>query len=240
MKLDHFIKSIAMKVGVDVRAFTPSRSEGARLLKLFAHYGIDLVLDVGANSGQYSFYLRSIGYRGKIVCFEPLLSAYSDLQKFAKKDANMILTPRMALGDHDGEVTLNVAANSESSSILQILDAHLQTEPSAKFVGVETVRLARLDTVAHEYMVNARAVFLKIDTQGYDSHVLRGAAGILPNIKGVQIELSLMPLYKGEIIYREMIDRIEALGYALHDLNPCFSDKITGRTYQLDGIFFRC
>lgn len=240
MKIDFLIKNIATKFGVDIRAFTPERSEGARLLKLFAHYGIDLVLDVGANCGQYAAYLRSIGYKGKIVCFEPLSSAYSDLRKLAEKDGNILLAPRMAMGDRDGEVALNVAANSESSSILQILDSHLQSEPGAKFVGIETVRLARLDMVAQDYIVNTRGVFLKIDTQGYDSLVLQGATGIMPNIKGVQIELSLIPLYQGEQLYREMIDTIEALEFTLHDLNPCFSDKITGRTYQMDGIFFWC
>jgi FkbM family methyltransferase len=166
-------------------------------------------------------------------------SVLKHLKKFAKKDSRITIAPRMALGESDGLVSINVAANSESSSLLTVSDAHLQAEPRVRPVAVETVQLSRLDTVALEYLSGAEEVFLKIDVQGYELPVLRGASALLPKIRGVQLELSLLPLYEGEPLYREVIEAVESFGFALHDLNPCFSDSTTGMTYQLDGIFFR-
>lgn len=228
-----------MFLGVDVRAYKPARSEAARLAKLLSSHNIDLVLDVGANQGQYAGYLRSIGYHGRIVCFEPLSDAYTILSNYARKDRKTIIAPRMALGDHKGSATINVAANSESSSLLMVSDAHLKAEPLVKSIGTETVSLNRLDEVALDYMTDIDSVFLKIDVQGYELSVLRGAGELLSKIRGIQIELSLEPLYDGEPLYREMIEIVEAAGFELHDINPCFSDNETGKTYQLDGIFFR-
>lgn len=239
MQFDLLIKRLARIFGIDIRAYRPARSEAARLARMLACYQIDTVLDVGANSGQYARYLRSIGYRGRIVCFEPLSAAHAALTRWADKDPGTTVAPRQALGEEAGSVAINVAANSESSSILSVSDSHLQSEPTVRPVAIETVQLNRLDDIAFGYLSAASRVFLKIDVQGYELPVLRGAAGLLPEILGLQLELSLSPLYDGEPLYREVIDAVELLGYTLHDLNPCFSDDVTGRTYQVDGIFFR-
>lgn len=239
MQFDLLIKCLARKFGVDIRAYRPARSEAARLARMLACHRIDTVLDVGANTGQFAAYLRSIGYRGRIVCFEPLSAAHAALERFAAKDPGITVAPRQALGESSGVVNINVSANSESSSILSVSDAHLKAEPKVKAVAVETVPLNRLDAAAVDYLSPANRVFLKIDVQGYELQVLAGAADLLSRIVGLQLELSLHPLYQGEPLYREVIDAVESLGYSLFDLNPCFSDDETGRTYQVDGIFFR-
>lgn len=239
IQVEFIIKRFAMSLGADIRAYKPARSEAARLAKLLAIHKIDLVLDVGANKGQYARYLRSIGYQGRIVCFEPLSDAYKVLSKYAKKERKITVAPRMALGDYISSVTINVATNSESSSLLTVTDTHLEAEPLVKFIGTETVSINRLDEVISDYLTGADSIFLKIDVQGYELSVLRGAAEILPKIRGIQLELSLEPLYDGEPLYREMIDTVESAGFELYDINPCFSDNVTGKTYQLDGIFFR-
>jgi hypothetical protein len=81
---------------------------------------------------------------------------------------------------------------------------------------------------------------LKIDVQGYEPQVLAGAVELLPKLTGLQLELSLAPLYEGERGFSEMIDLVEREGFTLHDLNPCYSDSKTGRTFQVDALFFRC
>lgn len=239
MNIDAIIKSLLRKIGIDIRKNIVSRSDAARLLKLFQHYSVDSILDIGANVGQYARYLRAIGYRGKITCFEPLESAHLKLQNFARHDRNIVIAPRMALGDHEGEIIINVSENSLSSSILPMLETHTQIAPGSSYVSSEVVRLGRLDALDSSYLSDSKGVFLKIDAQGYESQVIEGATGVLPQIKGIQLEMSLVPLYAGEPLYREMINKIESLGYTLHDINPSFADSKTGRTYQVDGIFFR-
>lgn len=237
---DILIKRCARFFGVDVRAYHPSRSESARLGSLLNHYGVDLVFDVGANSGQFSEYLRFVGYQGRIVCFEPLSVPYAALERLAVKDSRIVCAPRMAIGATDGEIRINVAENLESSSILNVLDSHLGGEPQARTVDCVTVPLQRLDSAGIIYLQNVSKPFLKIDVQGYEPQVLAGATEILPKLAGLQLELSLTPLYDGELGFREMIDLVEREGFTLHDINPCYSDAKTGRTYQVDALFFRC
>lgn len=240
MNIRWHIKKILNKCGIDIRELSPTRSDAARLKAILTNCGIEQVLDVGANAGQYAGYLRAIGYKGRILCFEPLSSAYVQLQKFSALDRLIEVAPQMALGDYDGEIALNISSNSESSSILPMLAAHLNAEPLSEYTGTETVPIRRLDSVLDEFHKHPEGLFLKIDAQGYEKQVLQGAARILPKIKGIQLEMSLVQFYEGEPLYREMIDMMESLGYDLYDLNPNFADRNTGRVYQVDGIFIRC
>lgn len=234
------VKSIVKKIGVDLRAYHPSRSEAARLGRLLNHYGVDLVLDAGANSGQFAEYLRYVGYTGRIVCFEPLVEPYRQLRKLAARDQGITCAPPMALGEFDGEINIHVAANHESSSVLRLMELHAGTERQMRPVDCRTVPLHRLDSVAQEYLQGAIRPFLKIDVQGYEAKVLEGAAKLLPRLAGLQLELSLTTLYEGEKPYGEMLQMVEQAGFMLHDLNPCYSDPETGRTLQVDALFFRC
>jgi len=76
MWLNRKLRQYARKLGFDVVKYRPTRHPLARTRFLFERFGIDLVLDVGANTGQYARQLRHTGYRGRIVSFEPLASAY--------------------------------------------------------------------------------------------------------------------------------------------------------------------
>ncbi|MBJ6799231.1 FkbM family methyltransferase [Geomonas propionica] len=239
MQFELFIKKLARRFGVDLRAYRPARSEAARLARMLEQHRIDTVLDVGANTGQFARHLRSIGYRGRIICFDPLQEAHAALVKLARTDPALTVAPRQALGESSGEVEINVSANLESSSLLSVSEAHLQAEPRVRTVATEKVPMRRLDEAVLSYLSPGDRVFLKIDVQGYELPVLRGAERVLGQVIGVQLELSLQPLYQGEPLFREVIDAVEALGFALYDANPCFSDDATGRTYQVDGVFFR-
>jgi FkbM family methyltransferase len=202
-------------------------------------FEIDLVLDVGANKGQFASEIRQCGYAGKIVSFEPLSQAYCELLQSSAGDALWDAYPRCALGDHNGEVEINIAGNSESSSILPMLESHRSAAPYSAYQGKELVTIQMLDAVAWQYLKDARAVFLKIDTQGFEWQVLDGARDTLPHIKGILVELSLVPLYEGQHLWREVIDRLEAGGFTLWTFKPVFSDQASGRTLQVDGVFYR-
>jgi len=146
----------------------------------------------------------------------------------------------MAIGDADGTVSIHMAGNSVSSSILDMLPAHERAAPGSAYVASETVPLRRLDGVAGEYLAGARRILLKIDAQGYEDRVLAGAAGLLDRITAIQTELSLVPLYAGQLLFDEMRKRVEALGFELYAVFPGYVEERTGRTLQLDGFFLRC
>jgi len=238
--MKRIVKSLFRTMGIDLVRYLPSSSATAQLRQIFLCQLFDAVVDVGANRGNYYLNLKDIGYKNNVIAFEPLSSAYYELQKIAKRDPRLILPPRMALGDSDGEVTINVAANSESSSLMPMLDTHLKAASDSVYIGTEIVPVRRLDAVLFDYLPSqSKSIYLKIDVQGFEQQVLNGATAILSLVKGIQLELSLIPLYEGQLTISAMINYVQALGFTIYAILPAFTENLTGRTYQVDGIFIR-
>jgi FkbM family methyltransferase len=221
----------------NLRRGSTAKRNARQLLRGFDAFGIDLVFDVGANTGQFAREIRDTGFRGRIVSFEPLSTAHRELAAAAASDPLWSVHERCALGDREGLVELNVAGNSVSSSILEMAAAHAAAAPESVYVGHEKTALHTLDSVAQKYLGSQRA-FLKVDTQGFEWQVLTGAEQTLPSIQGVLCELSLVVLYEGQHLWRDMVDRLEGAGFTLWGLQPSFMDA-RGRNLQCDAIFFR-
>ena len=226
-------------LGFEIKRYTTASSTYHRVHKFFSDNKFDTVIDVGAYDGTYAMSLRDLGFSGRIISFEPLSKIYPKILGNSKKDKKWIVPPRMAIGAEEGIKSINIAANYTSSSIMGMEDAHLNSAPESKFVGSEPVNVYTLDKVAGEFVNSENVVFLKLDVQGYEAEVLKGAQKILPIVKGMQIELSLVPLYKDQLVFKQMLTYIEQLGYYLWDMQPCFRDKATGKLLQIDGIFVR-
>ena len=233
------IKDTCRNFGLEIHRYSPSASPTAQIVSSLQRFDIDLVMDVGANQGQFAAEIRSGGYTGNIVSFEPLSKAHSELLRASDGDSKWDIYPRCALGDHNGEAEINIAGNSASSSLLPMLDSHLSAAPHTAYVGKELVSLLTLDSVAPEYVAKFKHPFLKIDTQGFEWQILNGARNVLTNMRGVLLELSLIPLYEGQHLWQEMIGRLEQEGFTLWALQPGFIDPLNGRTLQVDGIFYR-
>lgn len=215
------------------------RSNTRQLFRALELFEVDLVLDVGANVGQFVTELRAAGFRGKVVSFEPLSSAWSALKHTARHDASWEIGSRCAIGDFNGEIEINIAGNSASSSILPMLEAHSSAAEGSAYVGSERVPIFKLDSVASKYLMNSRKPFLKIDTQGFEWQVLDGASEILPLVQGVLCELSLVPLYESQRLWQDIIRRLENDGFKLWSIHRGFTDPRDGRTLQIDATFFR-
>ncbi len=207
-------------------------------MKLLRHYGVDLVLDVGANRGQYHDKLRAAGYTGHVVCFEPLTSVYRLLTQHLQQESSSTAV-NVALGAKNEQATINVSQNTYSSSLLPILRHTVEAAPRSAYVSTEEVTVCMLDSVFNTYYSPGQTVFLKIDAQGYEHQILSGAQQSLKHIEGLQLELSLVPLYEGQRLFFDMIKTAADLGFVLMSLEPDFRDPVTGQLLQADGIFFR-
>lgn len=211
------------------------------VVRLLAHFGINCVVDVGANSGGFASTIRGLGYPGRIVSLEPLSGPFELLTANAAKDPNWEVR-RVAAGNIDGDITINVAGNAgASSSVCAMLDAHADAAPESRYIGTEVVPQRRLDRLLPRLGIDSSCpTFLKLDVQGYEASVLDGAVELFSAgaIAGLQMELSLIPLYAGAITYKEGLDRAERLGMSLMGLIPGFSDPHSGRLLQVDAVFF--
>ena len=237
--LEHAIQKLLWSAGFELRRRRDERSEARRLSLMLLEHAVDLVLDVGANTGQFAQSLRRAGYQGRLVSFEPLSIAHKQLVLAARHDDLWEAFPRVAVGDHEGDIDIHVSANSFSSSALDMLVKHEVAAPGSAYVGKERVRLSRLDVLAREYLEPTAVAYVKIDTQGYEDRVLDGMTGILDKIRGIQLELSFVPLYEGQQLFDSLVERLRALGFSIWAIWPGICDPESGRMLQVDAIFFR-
>lgn len=240
MRMKRLIRRALNAVGYDVHRFSASESSWAQLARLLAAQRVDFVVDVGANAGQYAQQLRFLDYRGDILSFEPMLQAHTALQRACQSDPRWQAAPRLCIGDREGTVTLQVSANNESNSVLDVLPTSVNAAPQSQCVRREEVLMTTLDAHFRKHPPRSGAVsFLKLDVQGFEHQVLAGARQMLSWCHGIQCELSLVPLYKDQLVLTEMLILLRDLGFELHAMLPGFTDERTGRSLQMDGVFFR-
>lgn len=237
--LEHLIRQTANRFGIDIHRYRPADSLTGRLSAMLKHHDVDVLLDVGANVGQFAKAIREAGFVGRIVSFEPLQDAHAKLQLESDHDDNWHVAPRVAIGAHKGEVEINVAGNSFSSSILNMLPDHEKVAPDSSPVGVQHTLLAPLDVAARSYIREDDVSFIKIDTQGYEDRVLEGATDILARAAGLHVELSFVPLYEGQPLFDEIVERVRGAGFCMWNIWPGIFDPESGRMLQVDATFFR-
>jgi FkbM family methyltransferase len=238
MNVKNGIRKLIRKTGFDIVKYNYESHPIARRLKLLENYNINIVLDVGANIGQYAKKLIANGFTGKIVSFEPLSEAFRILTINAQS-YNSWIVKNLALGDKECKTNINVSANSQSSSILSMLPKHEIAELDSKYINKEEIQLTKLDLIFNDIYSKGQNIYLKLDTQGFEKKIIDGAEKSLNYIDTIQIEMSLIPLYEEGLLFNEMYELITGKGYTMVSIEPGFSDKETGQLYQVDGIFHR-
>lgn len=219
-------RTLVRRSGVDV-----VRTNGAGLLRLhvdqvFARYGINVVFDVGAHHGEYGGWLRRNGYRGWIASFEPVAANFAALRRRSASDRHWLAFPT-ALGAANGRAEINVARNSVFSSFRGHTAYATDTfgaEPEV--AAVESVEVATLDDVADAVLdrVTDPRAYLKLDTQGWDLEVLKGADRTVRRTSALQTEVSCQPVYHDMPTMTTSLDALAAHGFAISGLFPVTRD----------------
>lgn len=205
-------------------------------LRQIERAGVDLLLDVGANEGQYASNMRRAGYSGEIISFEPNPAAFAVLARYCAGDPRWTAR-NCAVGAEAGRLTLNIAENSVSSSALAIGEASLRAAPEARTVGsVEVDLIALADTIA----ANAgRAIMLKIDVQGLEPQVLEGCGAHLAEVAVLEAEMAMAPTYLGQQPFEQVDGWIRDHGFRRVGFDYGFWDRARGELLELDGIYVR-
>jgi FkbM family methyltransferase len=208
------------------------------LRELFARLEINCVLDIGANSGQYHDFLRGhLGYGGRIVSFEPVAELAHILKERADKETNWDVC-RFALGSCDETRTINVAKATQFSSFLQPdfskIDDYLELN---QIEHQETVTVRTLDSVMDEIgpRIGNEHIYMKIDTQGFDLEVVRGAMRTLEKVLAMQTEVSVLKIYDGMPDFLTAIRVLTEKGFDITAMFPISRDKML-RVVEFDCV----
>jgi FkbM family methyltransferase len=196
---------------------------------LFEKLDIDCVLDVGANIGQYGDLLRkAVGYNGLIISFEPVKATFELLKNKSESDDKWHVYD-FALGPGDGKKMINVMAASPLSSFLQPDQSNTDLFASHNTIDHrETVEMRSVDTIIDDlrakYQINR--MFMKVDAQGYDLQVIRGAEKAMADVLAIQMELSAQAIYKETPPYFEVLREMRQRGYDLTGIFPITQDSL--------------
>jgi FkbM family methyltransferase len=196
--------------------------EKEHLQRFFTDLEIDCVFDVGANEGQYAERLREIGFGGWIISFEPIPALASTLRRKASRDRRWIIE-QIALDETMRESAFNVMVDSQFSSLKT--PSHVETKLFTQMnvvvqaINLTTARLAEVFDKYQDQLAFSRP-FLKMDTQGNDLAVARGASERLHRFVGLQSELAIKKVYQKQADYREAIDFYISVGFELSAFVP--------------------
>ena len=235
--LDKVQKFLNKYLKIEVHKY-PNQIHRARQSYL-KHNNIDIILDVGANTGQFALDMFGLSYTGQIISFEPVANTYSKLVKNTKSHFNWT-AHNIALGDVDGGTTINVCALDHSSSLLPFAQDMTKVIKDLYYEREEKISVKKLDTIFDTLVKNEQSnIYLKIDTQGFEKKVLDGAINVLHKFKVIQLELSLVEIYAGELTMVPMIDFLKSYGFSLWSMEPIFYNPHTYQLLQVDAIFIK-
>ncbi len=210
----------------------------AKRQRVLETLSIDMLLDVGANIGNYALEVRRNGFRAKIISFEPIFEVFELLRQTSSGDSQWICH-HLALGEKDAESEINVSRNFASSSLLTVTNLSTEAEQGTAITRREKIRIARLDSLRSSLMAPSDRIYMKVDVQGFEKQVLAGATETLTQIEAIEIELTLVELYSKQTLMAEMLSLLDALGFLPVWLERGFKDPRTGHLLQMDGIFIR-
>ena len=206
---------------------------------ILKRYDVNLVIDVGANRGQYARRLRRSGYRGRIASFEPVPEVFERLRTAAAGDARWSVHP-YALGSEEGLASMHVVPGTLSSVLAPSAFGARRYE-QLRAPKAHEVPVRRLDGLLDELTAGLEdpRPYLKLDTQGYDVEVFQGAGERVRDLVGMQSELALMRIYEGMPRLPEALAVYEARGFEVTALYPVSREAATARVLEFDCVMVR-
>jgi len=194
---------------------------------------ISYTIDIGANVGQFGVDMRRHGFSGQIISYEPVKEAYEILASTITKHKPWRAF-QIGIGSAESSQNINVSGNDGlSSSLLAMGKVHLDNFPKSVTVSSQKVSVSTLDKQLEVLGIDPGKILLKLDVQGYEAEVLKGAAKSLSKIPLCFLEVSIVPLYEGEITLLPILNLLSESGHEVIDVFRGVKTK-KGQLLQLD------
>lgn len=201
--------------------------------------GIDAVLDVGANAGQYVGWLREYGYSGRVVSIEPIEHVFAEMQRRLASDKNWTGI-RAAVGAVEGDLDLLVSESTSLTSALPATPALRAGIPTVTPTARITAPLTTVDVLVEQQNLLSAPLLLKLDVQGFEHAVLDGAEATLGRLAMIEVEMALVPLYESGSTIHDLLPRLHDLGFEVVSIGKGgFTDATTGQVFDIDVLMTR-
>lgn len=200
--------------------------------KILSNSGVNLVIDGGANRGQWALQVKMQSPELAIVSVEPIISPYRELSELAASHHNWS-TINAALGDRTGSAVMNIANNGEQSSSLLTPSLHLDFYPTVRFQETQLTQVITLDSIE---TTDESQIYLKLDLQGNELAALKGAVNLLKKVTAIEIEMTTDQMYEGQAIFLEVVKYLGENGFHLYSFADPFRNH-SGRSIYFDAIF---
>jgi FkbM family methyltransferase len=206
-----------------------------QMLSRIKHQGFtpDTIIDVGASTGVWSWTASTLFPNAKYVLVDPMMSHYSEQERrFYSRSLPSVELVEAALSDHCGETEILVSNDLYGTSLLKI-------DEKSRTVKTSTVKLLTLDEMARQKRLSGRTL-LKVDVQFAEHLVISGGLDFIRNnVDAIILELTIEREHPQAKTYREMLDLMDSIGFAVVDEMEGWRDPITGRLEQKDSVFVR-
>jgi len=229
----NYAKLFLRELGYELKRVSKTQPS---LITFLQSRAVDLVVDVGANQGQFGKTLRKQGYGGEIISFEPVRQVFTELQKTAARYRSWRAF-NFGLSDRAGKADINVSEMTEFSSLHRQTVVAIAFDARARVTATERIELRRVDELSSEFA--NRNVFLKIDTQGHEKQVLDGAGALLETFCGVQLELPTTPLYQSIWTIGEAVDYMKEKGFVVCQIAAVNKHKLDPAALVDVDVLFR-
>lgn len=233
------INMMLNKFGYEIKLNGKNESFNLVFNQLIKEKNINLIFDIGANQGSFIDYIIKSGYKNKIIAFEPLSQAYKSLLEKYQAYPNIFLENYAVGNENRKNIEINISKNLVSSSILDICQSHINSDPESIFTGSQETELITLDDYARKnnVILEKNNTLIKIDTQGFEYEVLLGSLDILKYISLINIELSLIRLYENQKLMHEIMNILYENDFVMYHFSPVFRNLLNGQLLQVDGLF---
>jgi FkbM family methyltransferase len=242
--LKKIVQSTLRAFGVELRwSMTPEHAgrlvleERQRRLGWLRKRNIRTIIDVGANTGQFSQFISTLLPDVRIFAFEPLPDCFEQLERsFRGREGFRAFN--LAIGNQSGTVMAYRNDYTPSSSLLPMAELHKSSFPHTRNGTPHAVTVERLDTVLAG-MAMESPILLKLDVQGFEREVLLGAVQTLRQADVVLTELSVECLYENQPLFGDIYAMLVAEGFQYCGNWEQLHCPEDGRVLQMDGIFCR-